>query len=106
LATTEKISNKFVSVLIIYGNVPFFYYICHWYLIKVINVIVFFASGYTTSQIATSHQQPPTFQPDDFGFSLWGVYAIWLIVIAILYLPCKWYSNYKRTHHQWWLSYL
>jgi uncharacterized membrane protein len=106
LATTEKISNKFASVLIIYGNVPFFYYICHWYLIKLINVIVFFASGYNAGQIATSHQQPPTFQPDDFGFGLGGVYLIWLIVISLLYFPCRWFSNYKRTHTQWWLSYL
>lgn len=106
LAKTEKISSKFVSVLIIYGNVPFFYYLCHWYLIKLINVIVFFASGYSVSQITTSHQQPPTFQPDDFGFGLGGVYLIWLIVICILYLPCKWYSQYKRNHSYWWLSYL
>ncbi|MFI5161134.1 MAG: DUF1624 domain-containing protein [Sphingobacteriales bacterium] len=106
LATTEKISNKFASVLIVYGNVPFFYYLCHWYLIKLINIVVYFASGYTTSQISTSHQFPPTFQPDDFGFGLGGVYLIWLIVIAALYLPCRWYSKYKRTHTQWWLSYL
>jgi uncharacterized membrane protein len=106
LATTEKISNKFASVLIIYGNVPFFYYICHWYLIKTINIIVYFASGYKVSGISTSHQFPPTFQPDDFGFGLGGVYLVWLIVICTLYLPCRWFSNYKRTHSDWWLSYL
>ena len=106
LSLTEKISNKFASVLIIYGNVPFFYYLCHWYLIKTINVIVYFASGYSVSQIATSHQQPPTFQPDDFGFGLGGVYLIWFCVIFILYFPCRWYSKYKQTHAQWWLSYL
>jgi uncharacterized membrane protein len=106
LSLTEGIKNKFTSVLIIYGNVPFFYYICHWYLIKLINIIVFFASGYTSSQIATSHQQPQVFQPDDFGFNLGGVYLIWFIVIALLYYPCRWFSNYKKTHTQWWLSYL
>lgn len=106
LSLTEKISNKFASILIIYGNVPFFYYLCHWYLIKTINVIVYFASGYSVSQIATSHQQPPTFQPDDFGFGLGGVYLIWFCVIFILYFPCRWYSKYKQTHTQWWLSYL
>ena len=42
----------------------------------------------------------------EFGVNLWGVYLIWLLVIAIMYLPCRWFSRYKKTHHQWWLSYL
>jgi len=25
---------------------------------------------------------------------------------VVLYFPCKWYGNYKRTHKQWWLSYI
>jgi hypothetical protein len=25
---------------------------------------------------------------------------------VIMYRPCKWFGNYKRTHRQWWLSYL
>lgn len=107
LAKTEKISNKFASVLTVYGNVPFFYYLCHWYLIKVIVVTVFFASGYAAGDIINvKHPDFGLFEPDSFGFSLLGVYAVWLIVISLLYLPCRWYSNYKRTHTQWWLSYL
>ncbi|HVV54156.1 MAG TPA: hypothetical protein VHC47_02460, partial [Mucilaginibacter sp.] len=106
LSRTEKISNKFMSILIVYGNVPFFYYVCHWYLIKLINIIVFFASGYSTSQIVNPHAMPAIFQPDGFGFNLFGVYVIWIIVISALYFPCRWYSKYKRTHYYWWLSYL
>jgi uncharacterized membrane protein len=106
LSVTEKVSNKFTEILIIYGNVPFFFYICHWYLIKLINITIFFISGYTSNQIANSHHTGKLFQPDDFGFNLWGVYIVWLCVITALYLPCRWYFNYKRTHHQWWLSYL
>ncbi|MBV8389127.1 MAG: DUF1624 domain-containing protein [Mucilaginibacter sp.] len=105
LTVTEKISSKFTAMLIIYGNVPFFYYVCHWYLIKAINIILFFASGFNSSQIVNSHGRK-YFQPDNFGFNLFGVYVVWLVVIIILYLPCRWYSKYKSTHHQWWLSYL
>jgi hypothetical protein len=32
--------------------------------------------------------------------------VVWLFVIVALYVPCRWYFNYKRTHQQWWLSYL
>ncbi|MFI5161135.1 MAG: DUF1624 domain-containing protein [Sphingobacteriales bacterium] len=105
LALTEKISNKFTAILVIYGNVPFFYYLCHWYLIKLFNIIVFYASGYNANKIVNPHRGN-LFQPDDFGFNLFGVYLVWFCVITALYLPCRWYSNYKRTHQQWWLSYL
>ncbi|MDO3624829.1 DUF1624 domain-containing protein [Mucilaginibacter sp. BT774] len=105
LSVTENISNKLTRILIVYGNVPFFYYLCHWYLIKAINIIVFYASGFNRSQIVNPHRRN-YFQPDDFGFNLLGVYVVWLAVILILYFPCRWYSKYKRTHHQWWLSYL
>jgi uncharacterized membrane protein len=106
LALVEKVSNKFTAILVIYGNVPFFYYVCHWYLLKLINIIVFYASGYNSAQIAGAQRAAKFFQPDGFGFNLFGVYLVWLCVIVLLYLPCRWYFNYKRTHHQWWLSYL
>jgi uncharacterized membrane protein len=105
LSLFENVKNKFTSILIVYGNVPFFYYVLHWYLIKVFNVIAFFAMGFKTSQIV-SPNLPLLFQPTGFGVNLLGVYLIWFLVIAILYLPCRWYSKYKRTHMQWWLSYM
>ncbi|MDB5023711.1 MAG: hypothetical protein JWP78_1466 [Mucilaginibacter sp.] len=105
LALTENIKNKFTAVLIVYGNVPFFYYLCHWYLVRILSVIVFFAQGFKPSQIVNPNQLP-FFQPDGMGFNLFGVYLLWLLVIVILYFPCRWYSKYKKTHQQWWLSYL
>jgi uncharacterized membrane protein len=105
LSVTEKISNKLTAILIVYGNVPFFYYLCHWYLIKALNIIVFYVSGFNNSQIVNPNRRN-YFQPDDFGFNLFGVYIVWLVVIILLYFPCRWYSKYKSTHHQWWLSYL
>jgi uncharacterized membrane protein len=106
LAVAENISNKLADILIIYGNVPFFYYVCHWYLIKMLNIIMFFAWGYNASQIVNPNPRVRNFQPPGFGFNLVGVYAMWLLVIIALYLPCRWYYNYKRSHKQWWLSYL
>jgi len=105
LAFTEHVSNRFTRFLTIYGNVPFFYYVPHFFILRIISIIVFFAAGFTTSQIVTPGT-PLLFHPPGFGFSLWVVYGVWLLVIAILYYPCRWYSNYKRTHKQWWLSYL
>jgi uncharacterized membrane protein len=105
LSFTEHIKNKVTSIFVIYGNVPFFYYVLHFYLIHIICVILFFASGYNTSQIVPKNG-PFLFHPDDFGYSLGIVYLIWLFVITVLYWPCKWFSKFKKTHNQWWLSYL
>jgi len=107
LAFTEKIKTKLTDIFIIYGNVPFLYYVMHFYLIRGISVIVFFAQGYHTDQIVDpKHQNPFLFNPPGFGFHLLGVYLVWLFVIIVLYFPCRWFSKYKKTHHQWWLSYL
>jgi uncharacterized membrane protein len=105
LALIENVQNKFASVLTVYGNVPFFYYILHFYLIHIIDVILFFASGYHASQISDP-KSIFLFRPVSFGFNLWIVYLIWLFVIAALYYPCRWFGMYKKTHTQWWLSYL
>jgi uncharacterized membrane protein len=102
LSRTENIRSKFFPI---YGSVPFFYYILHWYLIQTITIILFFAKGYTVHQIVTPNSSF-LFAPPDFGIGLAGIYLAWLIVIAVLYKPSKWFSNYKKTHHNWWLSYI
>jgi uncharacterized membrane protein len=105
LATVQKANNTFTRLLAIYGNVPFFYYVLHFYLLRVLNVILFFAQGYTTKNIITP-KSIMLFRPVEYGLNLFGVYVVWLLVIAILYLPCRWFSRYKQTHREWWLSYL
>ncbi|MFI5161136.1 MAG: DUF1624 domain-containing protein [Sphingobacteriales bacterium] len=105
LSVTEKMNNKLTRVLIIYGNVPFFYYILHFYLLRAFNIILFFIQGYTIKDII-SPGQTFAFHPAGFGVNLFGVYMVWFMVIATLYFPCRWYSKYKKTHYQWWLSYL
>jgi uncharacterized membrane protein len=105
LAAVEKINNPFTRLLIVYGNVPFFYYVLHFYLLRLLNIMLFFIQGYTTKSIITP-KSVMLFRPVEYGVNLWGVYLVWLLVIAILYFPCRWFSIYKKTHHQWWLSYL
>ncbi|AYL98834.1 DUF1624 domain-containing protein [Mucilaginibacter celer] len=105
LAYLENIQNKFTAVLNTYGSVPFFYYVPHFYIIRTLSVILFFASGYTSKDIVTPNM-PFLFRPLNFGYNLPVVYLIWLFIIASLYFPCRWFSAYKKTHKQWWLSYL
>ena len=105
LALLENAKAGWTSVVSVYGKVPFFYYILHFYLIHILTVIVFFASGYTSSEIVDPNL-PFLFRPMNFGYSLWVVYAVWISVVVLLYLPCLWYSRFKKQHVKWWLSYV
>jgi len=105
LSAVEKVNNPFTRLLTVYGNVPFFYFVLHLFLLRFLNLILFYVQGYGTENIVTPNSIM-LFRPSEFGVNLWGVYLIWLLVIAIMYLPCRWFSRYKKTHHQWWLSYL
>ena len=104
LSLLEYARGQWSQVVSVYGRVPFFYYILHFYLLHTLLVIFFFATGHTASQISAGG--PFLFQPPGFGYGLVVVYIIWIFVVAALYLPCRWFSKYKMEHRQWWLSYL
>jgi K+-transporting ATPase A subunit len=42
----------------------------------------------------------------DYGYPLWVVYAMWIVVLALLYPACLWFARLKRRRDDWWLSYL
>ncbi|MEP7255783.1 MAG: heparan-alpha-glucosaminide N-acetyltransferase domain-containing protein [Ferruginibacter sp.] len=105
LAFIEKVQNRFTAVMNIYGRVPMFYYILHFYLIHTLVVIVFYLQGFGNKDIVTPNV-PFLFRPQAFGFNLWGVYVVWAFVVIVLYPLCKKYNAYKSTHQKWWLSYL
>ena len=105
LALAENISNPIIKKITVFGKVPFFYYVLHVFLIRAVSWIFFFASGHTWAQLDFTHFLEGHI-PAGIGYPLWIVYVVWICIIVILYFPCKWYSRYKETHHQWWLSYL
>lgn len=90
LAAFEHVHNRLSDIFLVYGRVPLFYYILHLYLLRLLMFATFI--------IADKHK--------GYSFSLWVVYAVWLLAVFILYFPCRWFMKYKQTHKQWWLSYL
>ncbi|HYH16685.1 MAG TPA: heparan-alpha-glucosaminide N-acetyltransferase domain-containing protein [Flavisolibacter sp.] len=103
LAFAENIRGRFADAITVFGRVPLFYYILHLFLIHGIAWIIFAAQGYSIRNVDV---RMPQTVPDGVGVSLGWMYAIWLLVIFLLYWPCKWYNEYKSTHKDWWLSYL
>lgn len=107
LALLEGTRNAVTNFFRIYGRVPMFYYILHFYLIHLLVVIGFFLQGFTTNQVV-SPDMPFLFRPGTFGYPLGIVYLIWILVVLLLYPLCKKYDRYKtaNANKKWWLSYL
>jgi uncharacterized membrane protein len=99
----NKIENRFTAFLKTYGEVPFFFFVVHIPLITVgawIWTRVSFGKGFNLS-FTNPADWPAGYAPD-----LARTYLVWILIVALLYYPCRWFSNYRKTHKQWWLSYL
>jgi uncharacterized membrane protein len=108
IAWFGNLRNGFTKFVTIYGKVPFFYYVLHFFLIHILATIFFFVRGHSFNEgIWTPGSNiAVNFVIRGEGYSLGVVYLVWLFVVLSLYPLCKWFSEYKRTHKQWWLSYL
>jgi hypothetical protein len=106
LALIENTGNRVTAFFNIYGRVPLFYFIVHFFCIHILCVILFFASGHGFKDAYGGKGQIFGFRPVQFGYPLWGVYIIWVLIVLLLYPLCKKYDRYKSTHQKWWLSYL
>lgn len=104
LALTEKVDNALSRIITVYGKVPFFYYILHFYILHFVNVIVYVLKGHSLAQGYAS--SPFKFLLGNEGFDLAGVYLVWISVVIFLYPLCKWFAGIKQRHNHWWLSYL
>ena len=108
LALVKNTQSWFARIMIIYGRVPLFYYILHFYLLHVVSMVFFLSRGHS---FAEGMKGVPGF-PFKFlipgeGYPLWVVYAVWIAVVVALYPACKWYDRYKSSHpEKKWLSYL
>jgi uncharacterized membrane protein len=102
LSLVEKVQNGVTAFFTVYGNVPYFYFIMHLLLLRAMNILLIITAGLEFK----SDGNPLVWQAQGFGYPLWMIYLYWLFVVGALYFPCRWYGKYKRTHRQWWLSYL
>jgi uncharacterized membrane protein len=99
----EKVKAGWTNVVSVYGRVPMFYYLLHFFTIHVLCIIAFFAVGRPLSDMAAGNF---AFRPNDFGFTLPIVYLIWIAVVAGLYPLCKRYDTFKQKTKKGWSSYI
>jgi uncharacterized membrane protein len=107
LALFETTQNKITRIISVYGKVPFFYYILHFYILHTLCMILFLTRGHTFNEgMQEAAGIPFRFLIPGEGYSIGIVYLIWILMVIALYPLCKWFSDMKRKHRHWWLSYL
>ena len=105
LLDKAKAERGLGRVLLVFGRVPMFYYLLHLYLIHVLSILASLAFHQPVlhgSVIADFAKKPA-----GYGHGLPFIYAMWILAVAILYLPCLWFMKLRSRHRDWtWLSYL
>jgi len=108
LALVKNTNGRLAKVISVYGRVPFFYYILHFYILHIISIILYLSRGHSIAEgMEGIPGLPFKFIIPGEGYNLGIVYGVWLAVVIALYPLCKWYDKYKTNHKEKrWLSYL
>jgi uncharacterized membrane protein len=104
LAAFESARGRVARFFVIFGRVPLFYYVAHLLLLHTMAVVY---AAVAHGDVAWLLGRLPTAaQSGGNGLGLTGVYLVWTIAVAALYLPCRWFAGVKRGRRDQWLSYL
>jgi uncharacterized membrane protein len=104
LAAFETARGTVARVLVTFGRVPLFYYVAHLLLLHALAVVLAAATQGDITWLFGG--APVRARPGSYGLGLPGVYLAWLLVVAALYPPCRWFADVKRRRDDKWLSYL
>ena len=105
LPLAERARGWMADVFETFGRVPMFYYLLH---IPVIHAAALVVMRLREGSIhpewyATA---PFTSVPDGHKWGLLLLYLVFVIVIALLYAPCRWFAGVKARRREAWLRYL
>lgn len=107
LSWMENINLSWLKPIQVFGRVPLFYYILHFYLVHTVALLAYMITyNKSFAEIDFHFQAGFGGIPFGVGYPLGIVYLVWISVVVLLYPLCVWYNKYKSTHNYWWLSYL
>lgn len=106
LALFDRASGKWRRPLIVIGRVPLFFYMLHIPLIHGLAIALAYAKHGRAEWLLDAPWGEAPQPPQDYGYSLAGVYLIWILVVIALYPGCAWFAALKQRKRDPWLSYL
>ena len=111
LAWFDRLRFTAANPLIVFGRVPLFYFVLHFYAAHAAAVVLALFT-YGTGALEFMFQPVPSMGgpapafPVGFGYDLWVTYVVWSVIVAGLYPLCRWFAGVKERRREWWLSYL
>jgi uncharacterized membrane protein len=107
LRLLEGIQTKFTDFLLVFGRVPFFYYVLHVFFIHSAALITLWATGGDWTLMVFDISSFTTDKMANYGYGLLVVYLVWILIVLLLYPFCYRYMKFKLSHpEKKWLSYL
>jgi hypothetical protein len=86
-----------------FGRVPFLFYVVHLPFLHALAVVL---AWFTVGDVGWMFGAFVASKPVGYGLSLFGIYAVWISVLLMLYPLCSRFAALKARRHDWWLSYL
>lgn len=102
LALAGRARDRAAGFLVVFGRVPFLFYVAHLYLVHALAVLGATVQGLPASALFILPLPPP----DGYGFGLPVIYLVWAGAVLLLYPLCARYAAVKERSRTWWLSYL
>ena len=111
LSWFDRLPFARVNPLIVFGRVPLFYFVLHFFAAHAAIVCLSLirygsdASRFMFQPVPSMGGPAKTFPPG-FGYDLWVAYAVWIAIVVALYPVCRWFAGVKERNPHWLLSYL
>ncbi|MBS0265132.1 MAG: DUF1624 domain-containing protein [Planctomycetes bacterium] len=108
LAWADRGTPRFLRPALVFGKVPLFFYLVHFFLIHLLAVgfcLVRYGAVHWMFESPDREHHPFTVPPG-WGYSLPVIYLIWGAVVVSLYPLCRWFADLKQKRRDAWLSYL
>ncbi|MYM91860.1 DUF1624 domain-containing protein [Rugamonas sp. FT82W] len=92
LAFFEKFDNGFTRICATFGGAPMFYYLLHLFVLLIMQNLLVLVMG-------PNHGAR-------FGIAeYWPVWPVSVVLMPLLYFPCRAFASYKRRSTQAWVRY-
>ena len=105
----ERLPQSLLKPFLAFGRTPLFTYLFHLYLLHLSAIGIGLIMGVPPQDFVNfliKSGPGGALAQDHWGLPLWGVYLVWLAVLAILYPLSNRYAAYRAKHRHWWTSYL
>jgi hypothetical protein len=101
LFAVQGIKNKWTAAVSVFGKVPLFYFVVHWYILHPLVFVMVWLQGFKSADMVFGFNfgRPKA----GSGLPLWAIYLVWIAVVVAMYPLCKWYGRHKENNRdkQW-----